>query len=291
MRLDRYEQADKYVRTYRLDKIGTRDPGLFLDEHPAGGLAALQGYIGSAEQAAIFDLTSGRILWQPEGVPALCWLPHSDNVLLIRDLYQRDPELHEGAIKILSPLQCEFLHYLECWSWPEKRRLSGCEITFPTGWLTFIARSPRGNLAVVQWQEQDASGIELFALTETGPYPLPNAGYRADSNLTDYALFCPDGRYLVLACTKRYWWEPGDETDDLVSPGGHFQVGEVAVLDTQSLIYRTLPIHKGLPAGWSPKDPDTAPEDYMLQATEFTGATNLCLHIMNEWTWIVDLAP
>jgi hypothetical protein len=291
MRLNRYQQAEECVRNYRLDKIGTYEPSVFLDLHPAGGLAALQGYTNSTNQAAVFDLASGHILWQPEGVPALCWLPNSGNILLIRDLYQRDPELHEGPIKIHSPLQSEFLHSVECWSWPEKRRLSGCELKVPTGWLTYIAASPRGNLAVVQWQEQDDSGIELFALTGADPHPLPKAGYRAGTHLTEYALFSPDGRYLVLACTVPDWWEPDEENDSPVSPGGNFQVGEIVVLNTQSFTYRVLPIHKELQAGWSPKDPDSASVDYMLQAADFTDLTHLCIHIMNDWTWIVNLEP
>ena len=292
---NRFELAAEYVRRCHLNKIGTHDPNVFLDLHPSGEMAALQGYARPTDQAAIFDLASGHILWQPEAVPALCWLPKSGNVLLIRVLYQHDAELHEGKIKILSPLQSEFLHYVECWKWPEKQRMSGCELTFPTGWPTYIAVSPREDLAVVQWQEQDDSGIELFALTETGPRPLPEASYRAGTHLTDYALFSPDGRYLILACTTPFWWQSDDEEDededDLVSPGGRFQVGEIVVMDTQALTYHTLPVHEELPVGWSPRDPDTAPEDYMLQAAEFPDSTHLSVRMMNDRTWILDLSP
>jgi hypothetical protein len=80
---NRYEQAQEYVHRYQLSKIGTRDPYAFLDLHPGGELVVLQGEVNSRDQAAVFELTSGHILWQPEAVPVLCWLPNSGHILLL----------------------------------------------------------------------------------------------------------------------------------------------------------------------------------------------------------------
>ena len=97
-----------------------------------------------------------------------------------------------------------------------------CALDFPTGWLVDLVLSPRGDLAVVQWMDQEESGLEFVALEADGPRQLaetglpqlaplrgfPNGGgFPLNTSLVFRPVFSPDGRYLLLPWQDDIvWW-------------------------------------------------------------------------------------
>jgi hypothetical protein len=286
---NRYDLADELVRRYSLEKIDGYAPQFLLDMDPGGQWVALQGH---QENAAVYDLVTGKIVWQPEGLSALCWLPGGRTALLTRKVSKMWPVKLEGPHRYSTP-QVYKMHSLERWSWPEKQRRDGCLIAFPTGWPVYVTASPKGDLAVFQWQEQDSSGIEVFELTADEVRQRKELRYRAQTTLVECPVFSPDGRYVALACTIPFWWGPDldNDDDDYLSPGGRFLVGEVVVLDTAEMVYRSLPVYEELPPGWSPCPSDISPpECCMMEEPKFLDETHVSVRLTTGGEWLLSFA-
>ncbi len=163
--------------TSSFERLHGQRPWRVLDRHPDGRHIALQVIAvlhTTVDRAAVWDLGTGRIAWAPDGVSALAWLPDSgDHVALVHEEYKRAPD-HPAIIG--SPLQREFAYTFALASWPDHIPQARCPLKFPTGWPVDLVLSPRGDLAVVQWQDQSESGLEFVTITSDGPRQLAETG-------------------------------------------------------------------------------------------------------------------
>ena len=248
-------------------------PKVLLDRHPDGRHVALQvqDVMARFEQVGVWDLVSGDLLWAPDDAILLAWADAGRQVLALTSEYRPGPS-HPPILA--SPLQSEFTHRLDRWSWPERRLLGSCEVRFPTGGAMELAGSPAGGLATVTWLEQDCAGFVLVQLgQEGGDFQLGAAGefeaYFTKPNLLQGPVFSPDGRYAVAACSRRSWWAPGGNFET-PSPGGRIKAGHVAVLDTRALNVTEREVVTEVPAGWLPQHSPLVDNEVMGEP-EFTG--------------------
>jgi hypothetical protein len=240
-------------------------PVVVLDEHPGGEFIAMR-VSGGDERAAVWSTKSRKIVWQPEGVTALCWTPDGEEVLLVREFYEYQPEKHEV---IVTSLQSEYSHFLERRSWTDKKPVGQCEIRLPRGWIVNLLASPTGTLVCCVWNDQHEAGIELFSIAGKEVRQLGGRGYDGKhSNLLEGPVFSPDGCYLVLAFGNYAWWSPGDpETPSL---GGQRTVGWVVVGDMRADNYRVKNVQKIVPKGWLPPNDPNDFRHVLLSCPSFT---------------------
>jgi hypothetical protein len=229
-------------------------PFVVLDEHPDGQFIAMRVTPTDVygERAAVWSTKSRKTVWLPENANALCWTPDGKEVLLVREFYQREPEKHEV---IVTPLQSEYSHFLERRTWADKRLVGQCEIDLPRGWIVDLLASPTGTLVCCVWNDQHEGGIELFSIAGKEVRQLDGRGYYGKySNLLEGPVFSPDGRYLVFTYTNYAWWSANDpETPSL---GGQCKVGWIVLGDMEAGNYQVIEVHKLLPKGWLPPDPN-----------------------------------
>ncbi|WIG57499.1 MAG: hypothetical protein OJF49_000243 [Ktedonobacterales bacterium] len=247
----------------RFEPVNGQKPFRVLDRHRSGRAIALQYGGGSDNAAGIWDYEAGKLLGAGETalpiytsgstVPALCWSADGRQVILLRDQYHYQPELHHI---IGSPLQSEYTHYLERWSWPDLEQVAVCTIQPPTGWMETIAVSPDGDLAAFTWCDQDGTGFELVRLSSDGDEQLPAATCQRQYELIYELAFSPDGRYLVLTGTgwEIQWWTDGGDRLGMPSEGGRREAGFVAVFDLGKRTLKEQRIVIDVPAGWLPSN-------------------------------------
>jgi hypothetical protein len=230
-------------------------PYWFLDHHPDGQYVALQVVTTletTVERVGVWDQHTGKLVWAPEGVSALAWLEGGNQVAMLQEEYHRAPD---HAAMIGSPLQREFAYTFVRATWPERGLIDSCGLHFPTGWPTDLVISPRENLAIVQWHDQEESGLEFVALGGDGPQQIEytglshlaplrltggkgGGGFPLNTPFVFRSVFSPDGRYIVLAWqNEAVWWSPdayrADNTGKIVPPGslgGEFMIGTTASL-------------------------------------------------------------
>lgn len=262
-------------------------PFRLLSVHPTEPLVALQVYgirqapdahtegeFSSANmRSAIWDRETHQLVTVPENTVALTWNVDGTQIGLVREYYIALEDREEGG----------FSSYDYTWerlSWPDQKLLSSCDVVFCTGWPESITFSPEGDLVVVQWFGVNKSGFEFIEQTrwhgdvqreDTG---LPSIDYETElfeadededgrffvyTSLVTLPVFNADGRYFVFGWQPRqHWWT--DIPDDVYVEGdlpvkiGACQVGNMQIVDWQTLTTRTLPIWVNLPRGWQPTD-------------------------------------
>ena len=128
--------------------------------------------------AGVWDEQTGMLVWAPRAV-AICWLRGGREVAVATEQYATE---------------------FERWSWPERERLSSCEVAHREGWADFVTVSPTDELAVVRWIDQTEAGFELVEIHPDGDRQLKRKGYRTgESNLIEGPVFSPSGRFLALS--------------------------------------------------------------------------------------------
>lgn len=232
------------------------------------------------EQAGVWDVRSGRLVWMPEDAVLVAWTENGRQVLVLRRSYQRDPN---RSSVLATPLQSEVRHFLERRSWPERKLLASCEIKFPTGCAEELAGSPTGNLATVTWVEQDCAGFVLVRCgTNSGDYQISGVGryghgYRVEPNLIQGPVFSPDGGYAAASCSLWSWWAPGGDPET-PSPGGRIKAGHLVILDTTVLNFTEREVFCDVPVGWLPPDSASGPME-MIGFPAFIDERSLRLDI------------
>lgn len=237
------------------DPLHDARPFAVLDRHPDGRSIALQAYAAAAHgpRAAVWDTTSGQVIWEPPETSALCWFAQGRRVLLVRASYQRDP--HHPP-RIATPLQREVTYSIERQTWPQHEPLRRCVIKPPEGWIDRVVVSPQEDVAAVRWLEQDAAGFLLIGLGPDEDRPWPHAGYRtAPDNLVRGPVFSPDGRYLVLTCGRSFWWSPNSSDPLQPAVGGRYTLGHIAIYDIAENSVRGIPVEDKVRPGWLPPYP------------------------------------
>jgi hypothetical protein len=241
-----------------------------------------------AWRSAIWDKTTGKLVWAPEDTIALTWLSDGREVGLIREHYRYRPELH-GIVG--SAFQSEFTHTWERRAWPEETLLSSCPIKFPMGWPTGLVVSPRSDIAIVQWFDQGESGLEFIAITQKGDQQILKTGFpllddlsrgsiRPDgngfplpSNLATEPVFSPDGRFILIGWQDWWEWWNEEHEDEIPASGGLYHIGALAVLGWDARTTRVIPLTEELPAGWLPP-PATDERERLLRNLCFRDATH-----------------
>jgi hypothetical protein len=228
-------------------------PRFVLDEHPDGEFIAMQTPPKAHRQrAAVWNTRSRKIVWAPEDIDVMCWTTDGQEVLTLRNYYERRPEKHDI---IVTPLQSEYTHFLERRSWPGRNLVGYCEVELPTGWVVELIPSPSGRHVCAAWNDQSEAGVELFYMAGNEIQQLRGRGYESkESHLLASPVFSPDGRYLVFMYTKYAWWSPDDPATSAV--GGRCIVGWIVAGDVEACTYRSIETDKVLPRGWLPPDPD-----------------------------------
>src|SRR5262249_61909449 len=70
-----------------------------LSVHPSGRLAAMQVYAWheeSVERAAVWNIRTKKIIWDPGNATALCWNPAGDEILAVRESYAPSDNDQDG---------------------------------------------------------------------------------------------------------------------------------------------------------------------------------------------------
>jgi hypothetical protein len=250
-------------------------------------------------RACVWDRSTGKLIWAPDGVSSLAWLRGGEQVALLQEEYHRAPD---HPARIGSPLQREFTHTFVLATWPEHGFLDSCGLCFPIGWPSDLVISPREDLAIVKWQDQGESGLEFVALGEKGPQQIERTGlphlaplrhvrgdggggFPLNAPFTFRPAFSPDGRYIVMAWQdKAAWWDPRvydtsktGKFADPVSPGGEFTMGTISVLDWDERTHHGIPLVEQLPAGWRPKPRDDGGEGLLFEPPVFIDAEHFTL--------------
>jgi hypothetical protein len=255
----------------RYERLGGARPTALISSHPDEQYVALHVSGSPLNRAGIWEVATGRLVWEPSDTVALSWMPDGGEMLLIRDLYQRAPD-HPAMI--VSALQQEYAWSLERRSWPERNRLRTCPLQLSTGWFDDVVVSPRGDLAAAYWQEQDCAGFELVALGAVEDRQLEDGSCSVETNWATGPVFSPDGRYLLPATGpgSLRWAPAADEDPNTPSPGGRFRVGDLLVYNVDTRERQVLHVHADIPAGWLPDEPESG-EAELLQLTEFVTDT------------------
>jgi hypothetical protein len=186
-----------------------------LQQHPDGQHVALQANVWircATTRAGVWDVASGKLVWEPQDTLALCWNQDGDEIYLVRDSYQRSPDHPD---RIIGPAQHETTYFFERWAWCDPVMTGRCTIRPPTGWLDYVTVSPRGNLAAIRWIEQDCAGIVLVVLLGDGVQQLPAAQFRTEWNHVSRPIFSPNGRYLVLTSGSPLYEDEEDEESEV----------------------------------------------------------------------------
>jgi hypothetical protein len=274
----------------------------FLDRHPDDRHVALQVIASlhtSTERAGVWDRYTGKLVWTPEGVSAIAWLHGGEQVALIHEEYHRAP-VHPARIG--SPLQREFSYTFIHTTWAELCFIDSCGLAFPTGWPVDLVLSPREDLAIVKWRDQEESGLEFVALGETGPQQIERTGlphlaplghvkgdggggFPLNTPLVTRAAFSPDGRYIVMAwqddpvwwSSESYQWNKLHGRTAPASPDGEFTMGTISLINWDERTHHAVPLVGRLPTGWRPEPRDDGGEGLLIEAPVFVDAEHFTL--------------
>jgi hypothetical protein len=240
-----------------------RNPDIILDQHPGGEFIAMQVGVANSivhERAAVWKLSTRKIVWTEEDVVAVCWSSSADEIFVLRGTYERSPE-HPGVV--VTPLQRELSYSLEKRSWPALLLIARTPVKLPTGWPVHLAAVPRGTFVCCLWVDQSEAGVEFFSPAAGGISQVSDAGYYgASSNLIHGPFFTPNGQFMLLTYGRYAWWNDSADSE-LPSRGGRHKVGWIVVGKLLDWQYQVLEVNSTLPLGWCPKDPDALCNEIM----------------------------
>lgn len=294
MPLEYLDPADPEFATF--ERFTSEPPYAVLDRHPGGAYVALVAPVPwdgrSAAHAAVWATDSGRVVWRPEGLLALCWLPGGREMLVVRDRGVPKPHLAGvGFFRGERPERAWHMRTIERTTWPddptreEPRALDAAPMPTVAGEVMDIVPSPTDSLAAVVWLDQTEAGIELVSWADGSPLShLPHRGYfGGHSNVMNTPTFSPDGRYLTLVYEAFAWWSGDAEDPEEPSPGGTFPCGRVVMGDVMQGNYAEYPVRVTVPEGWvpegwTPDDPLQAEGEFLSRA-EFTDAETLTVRL------------
>jgi len=247
-------------------------PSAYLDTHPTGKFVTMQvvlpDSIVTIERAAVWNIKTHKIHWNPGNANALCWIEEGSEMLVLEE----SPK--EGYIRpplFVTPTQEEYRHFMRRISWPGLDTISCLELEFPHGWLTDVIASPADSLACFVWEDQCEAGIEFVSWEEGELRQLANTGfYGRGSNKIQGPVFSSDGTILAMTFGVGCWWA---EELDMPSKGGEFNVGCLVWSETGSCEYRRIDIDVSVPAVWRPDNPEDMLHNEYLSRPEF-----ICTH-------------
>lgn len=207
----------------RYEPLEGQRPYRLLDRHPTGAYLALAAP-GEQTSAAVWESQTGKLVWVPKGAILLSWLEHGAQVVQVKE--PRDLER--------PPEQEDQLYLFERQHWPDGPLISRCLVTLSQGEPESLVVSPHGNLVVLRWIDQGASGWEFIHLRETGDVHLKEAGLEIDSEVavSTQPAFSPDGRYAVSGYHAQFntaapAWESAHWK---IAQRGRYEVGCVTVI-------------------------------------------------------------
>lgn len=239
--MSRRHQLDSMSDFSHYEPLEGQRPYRLLDRHPSGAYLVLAAP-GEQTEAAVWESQTGKLAWVPKGAVLLCWLEQGTQVVQVRkprDL-ERPPE-QEGH-----------LYLFERQRWPDGILISRCLVTLSQGWPESVVVSPQGNLIVLRWLDQGASGWEFIHLRETGDVHLKEASIELDSEVavSTQPSFSPDGCHAVsgyhaLFNTAAPAWEAAHWK---IAQRGRYEVGCVTVVRLVDGTSYQIPIADAVPA-------------------------------------------
>lgn len=171
----RYEPLDGH-RPYRV-----------MAWHPTGRYVAMSIFCQREPMVAVWEEATGKMVWADKRAEALTWLKHGSEMVILTDRIGESSATYQG-------------HTFERRAWPENTLISACKVSLPPwGEPVDILVSPHGNLALLRWLTQGASGWEFVLLSDASDLQLQGAGFEMDTPAAIYAspAFSPDGCYVV----------------------------------------------------------------------------------------------
>ena len=256
----------------RYGKIHGQRAATVLARHGDRQHIALQAMDVPLDRAGVWDLHSGKLVWEPKDTVALAWMPNGDQILAVTHRYKGPAQHPRDFLKVR---QSEIGYELERLTWPGRQPITSCPLDLETGWFSSIAVSPAGNRAAVRWIEQDAAGFIIAEVGRVVDAQLDGAGYRTTPNNISAPVFSPDGGKIAIACGRSSWWNQEEDPSE-PSPGGTFEVGQVAVYQMDHGPAREQTIEVEIPEGWLPPDPED-PRFELLGDPRFTGPTSFTI--------------
>jgi hypothetical protein len=218
----------------RLDKSferANREYHRVIARSAGGALVAAQwGFTSGAGHAAVWDVASKRVAWEPEGATSICWI--GDEVLATR----LDPTRKQEVV--------------DWYDHASRVRLGSIAIKYPIGaWLThppmLVACGPARTVAAV-WMDQSEAGFELLRRGTAGWEQITGWGYFARSNCVEEGVFSNDARSFALPYgAPNEWWERP-------KPNGSASCGMVAVIDLADGALGFVDLIAQLAPGWEP---------------------------------------
>ncbi|HLF07337.1 MAG TPA: hypothetical protein VI893_09230 [Thermoplasmata archaeon] len=190
----------RFIRAGKGEKFGTfngQHPDTFLALHKEGRLVAL----ATTERAAVWDLNTRELAWDPGIAASICWDPEGDELYVLR---QEDPEYPGYHCK------------LERRSWPGNVLISEGEVRLP-GLFPVMAVSPTREFVAIHWMDQSPAGYEVVKvlknrLTHHKPGSYTTSG---GTNSLSGPVFSPDGSRIVCAVGFPRWWrKDGGKCED-----------------------------------------------------------------------------
>lgn len=229
------------------DPIWGEEPPSRIKEgamHPSGQWQVVIKCWRGQDEAFVRNVHTNQYAWRPKEAEMIVWSPDGTEAAVIRKHYELALD-HQGIL-----LRQEFWYAFDRYTWPEQKRLSACPIRMPSGWIRFVAISPRKDLAIFQWISYTGeTGLEYIVLSEEGDYQLRNSGFRAvidprwleldlaqsSSDLPvrhkwpTYPVFSPSGRFIALALDGDWDYIQGQYVTPALE--NLYRLGELFILD------------------------------------------------------------
>jgi hypothetical protein len=195
--------------------------------HPTSPVFANSGLMRVNSRPAIWDSTTGKLLWVPDHATDLGWSPDGQSVYVLR---------HGRR--------------LARYTWPDLQLAEEIDAGGSDG----LAICPTGDRAAVIFIQSPEWFYSLITLRPA--VARSQASYQIDGYLMDGPVFSPDGRHVVVVSSPRYlWWTDAEDPEDWLQPssGGLHEVGWIHVHDLEAERRTTHTLVMDLPAGWTPE--------------------------------------
>lgn len=239
--MSRRHPRDTKIDFSRYEPFQGQHPYRLLDRHPSGAYVAL-ATSGEQTRVAVWENQTGKLAWAPKGAVLLSWVEHGEQSVLVRQPPDREH----------PPEQEDHLSLFERQSWPDGPLISRCSVALSQGEPESLVVSPHGNVVVLRWLDQGASGWEFIHLRETGDVHLREAGIEIDSEVavSTQPAFSPDGRYALSGYhaqlnTAAPAWEAAHWK---IAQRGRDEVGCVTVIRLLDGTCYQIPIADAVPA-------------------------------------------
>lgn len=191
--------------------------------------------------AGIWDRNGKLLHFNPRGAD-LAWLPETSDLLSLEVTFGRCTG-RQGIKHSLQRLNSRF------------EVVAQMEICVPHGGVEYLVMSPKGDLCLATWLDQNEWG---YVTIDVKDWVQREAHLNWPSPTLSPPAFSLDGTQVVACHSHRdTWWheEHGDDAEEIPSPGGSWLVGVVTAHDLAASTVNRHDVRVTVPKGWLPNDP------------------------------------